>query len=475
MLLTDLRILVTDTGRLCWRLLPRLLTIWLLGWLGQRLFSNLAVIAGDGSAWLTLILFPLSIVSELVAIVLILQVCGRELGTRSLIPTSELVQDDRDAGITQLLAITLLPFIGIYAAFGNINNAAYGLYVQQLARYGAVSDQQTVLGLLNDLATKHTWRLLAIIIALYVARRLLDALHERTEWRPLGLLVALVEAFFILLVVMGGIRVYQLAEFWVEDRAFARWLDVAIDPLRSMLAAITANLPQLLVSAADFVTATIWPALAEAVVQPLAWLAVAAIIFGSNVMSLAELNRTVRDQLPTRHRARSQQRTVRRVARREARVATTAAASGVRRVGAEAREAFLGDVDDKYLPTLHALRLVIRSGPLFLGSFVLSYAAIEILSNYLHTAVRWLLGGHQVDFWLTIDPLIDLVQTLPIELLRLCLLSVAFRRCLELFAQRSDVPSSDPSMSPATAPPPGSASPAADEDPVDRALEPVAP
>jgi hypothetical protein len=308
---------------------------------------------------------------------------------------------------------------------------------------------------------------------------LLDTLHERTEWRPLGLLVALIEAFFILLVVMGGIRIWQLGTFWLEDRAFARWVDAAIDPLRSLLAAIATDLPQLLVSAADFVTGTIWPALAEAVVQPLAWLAVAAIIFGSNVMSLAELNRTVRDQLPTRHRSRSQQRTAGRVARREARAASTAAASGVRRVGAEAREAFLGDVDDKYLPTLHALRLVVRSGPIFLGSFVLSYAAIEILSNYLHTAVRWFLGGHQVDFWLTVDPLIDLVQTLPIELLRLCLLSVAFRRCLELFAQRSDVGSSDPSMSPATVPSttpaPRSDARGADVDPVDPALEPVAP
>ena len=440
MLLTDLRILVTDTGRLCWRLLPRLLTIWLLGWLGQRLFSNLAVIAGDASAWLTLILFPLSIVSELVAIVLILQVCGRELGTRSLIPTSELVEDDRDAGVTQLLAITLLPFIGIYAAFGHINDAAYWLYVQQLARYGLLSDQQTVLGLLDDLALNHTWRLLAIIVALYVVRRLLDALHERTEWRPLGLLVAVIEAFFILLVVMGGIRVWQLAEFWVEDRAFSRWLDTAVDPLRSLLAAIAVNLPQLLVDAFDYLTGTIWPALAEAVVQPLAWLAVAAIIFGSNVMSLAELNRTVRDQLPTRHSAGAQARTARRAVRREARVASVAASGGVRRVGAEAREAFLGDVDDKYLPTLHALRLVVRSGPIFLGSFVLAYAAVEILGNCLQIGVRLVLGGHPGHFWLTVDPVVDLVQTLPIELLRLCLLAVAFRRCLELFAQRSAAP-----------------------------------
>jgi hypothetical protein len=44
--LTDLRILLVDTGRVWWRLLPVIMAIYLLGWLGSELTLRLAVIAG---------------------------------------------------------------------------------------------------------------------------------------------------------------------------------------------------------------------------------------------------------------------------------------------------------------------------------------------------------------------------------------------------------------------------------------------
>ncbi len=100
------------------------------------------------------------------------------------------------------------------------------------------------------------------------------------------------------------------------------------------------------------------------------------------------------------------------------------------------KEAFFGDIDDKYLPTFHSLRLVLRAGLVFLGSYVLVYSMIAIAQNYAGTLLYAAIGGHPVDFWVTWEPLTDLVQKLPFEPLRLCLLAVAFRRCLELFQQR---------------------------------------
>ena len=32
--------------------------------------------------------------------------------------------DDRDSSLTQLVAVTLLPFLGLYAAFGQVDEAA---------------------------------------------------------------------------------------------------------------------------------------------------------------------------------------------------------------------------------------------------------------------------------------------------------------------------------------------------------------
>ncbi len=50
MLWTDVRILVVDTGKLWWRLLPQLLGLYLLGWLGFQLALKLAL-HNRGCSW----------------------------------------------------------------------------------------------------------------------------------------------------------------------------------------------------------------------------------------------------------------------------------------------------------------------------------------------------------------------------------------------------------------------------------------
>jgi len=187
--------------------------------------------------------------------------------------------------------------------------------------------------------------------------------------------------------------------------------------------------------------------LTEVVSQPVIWLAVAALVYGSQVLSLADVWRrgqTLAGRVPgagtfARHRDK---RAVRRLG---------PPPQGLRRVVEEAREAFFGDIDDKYLPTFHSLRLVLRAGVVFLGAFVLVYAVVAALTSYGEQLLHRLTGGHTVDFWLVWGPWLDLAQTLPFEPLRLCLLAVAFRRCLELFQQRTVVPV------PAGAPVPGPA------------------
>jgi hypothetical protein len=101
-LLTELRILFVDTGRVWWRLLPMIMGVYLLGWLGSELTVRVAVIAGDVSPWLALALFAFSFVWTLVAAILILTLAGRELGIRQLLPEDEREIDDRDTSLTRL-------------------------------------------------------------------------------------------------------------------------------------------------------------------------------------------------------------------------------------------------------------------------------------------------------------------------------------------------------------------------------------
>jgi hypothetical protein len=136
-----------------WRLLPVIMGVYLLGWLGSEVTLRVATIAGDISAWLALALFAFSFVCTLAAAIVILTLAGRELGISQLLPEDEREIDDRDTSLSHLLEITLLPFLALYAAFGQVAEAAHRLVTQQWVRYGFLSDQQTILGALYDLAT----------------------------------------------------------------------------------------------------------------------------------------------------------------------------------------------------------------------------------------------------------------------------------------------------------------------------------
>ena len=446
-MVTDLRILLVDTARVWWRLLPVIMAVYLLGWLGAELTLRVAVIVGDISPWLTLILFAFHFVCILSATVVILNLAGRELGIRELLPDEERALDDRDTSFSRLLAITLLPFLGMYAAFGQVDEAANRLVVQQMVRYGFVSDQPTVLGALYDLSANRLPLLVALIVGLYVTRRLVDLVHDRSGWRVAGLAVVLIESFFILVLVMGGIRVFQTFGIWLRGRAFVQWLAAIKNEVAEFLAIFRIDLPAILERLGTFFAEQVWPIFLDVLTAPLLWLAVAALVFGSRVLSLAELWRKGQP-----YAARVPGASVfARYAEKRALRQVGPPPVGVRLAAAPTRQAFLGDVDDKYLPTLHSLRLVLRAGALFLGSFILAYSLVLIAQNYFGTLLHWLIGGREYIFWVRWEPVFDLLQIAPFETLRLCLLAVAFRRCLELFQQRAvipDVPQSRPETQP---------------------------
>ena len=239
MIWADLRILVLDTGRVWWRTLPQILAIYLAGWLGSQLALKLAIRVGEWNSWAALAVFAFGFLAQLVAIVVMLQIVGRELGVRDLIPESEAVGDDRDTSLTRLVSITLLPFLGIYAAFGEVSQTASQLANEQLFRNGVLSDAPSVLGTLTTAATQHPWWLLGGLVVIYLLRRGLDLLHERTGYRSLGILVALIESFFLLVVIMGGIRVWQQAKLWLTGREFMAWLATVKDAILDALSVLS--------------------------------------------------------------------------------------------------------------------------------------------------------------------------------------------------------------------------------------------
>lgn len=455
-----LRVLATDSVRMFVRLFPQLAALQLVGWLGYGLTLRIGASIATDWPWVALMVFSTGFVFLLAAIVLQLRLIGAELGIRDLLPP-DAPSDDRDTGVSRLLALTLLPFLGIYAAFGFVQKRAEELMVSSLVQTGILSDRS-----LTHHLSPNTPREIAIVIGVvagaYVLRRVLDLLHEATDRRVLGLLAAFVEAFFMLSLILSGGYLLTYARQWFADRVLQQWIDGWVDGLAAILALVKINLPAVITALGAFLSQTVVPFVLEVIGQPLAWLAVAALIYGSHVLSIADLWRKgTHPADAVRELARREEGSPigrRRVGKAGRTGQAGKAGSTVgRRVWLEFQEVFLGDIDDKYVPTFQSIRLVLHAGVLFLAAFVFLHHVATRLGDVFSAWVIQSFGGHTVDFWYTWDVVIDVAQQLPFEPLRICLLAVALRECLLFFRTRAEattVPSPAPTPTPTpTAPP----------------------
>ncbi len=422
-LLGSLNHLVTTTATVWWRTLPRLLTTVAVGWCGYRIFAQLAAVVVDVSAWLSLLMLSLGFVVNLSAIIIGLRIAGDELQVRQSLPLPE--DDPRDRSIAHLLSITLLPFLGIYAVFDVVTDAANAIQVNYYV-FSGLTFERPVLAQLNPEGNGNSvWAIIGLIVGLYVVRRLIEWWFERTGFRPLGLLMAVVEGFFMLIVVLSGRQLLVGVRHWVDDRVFRVWLDYPGWALQQLFAGLGLDVSQLLDAVGSWWGEAIWPGVSAMVVEPMLWLALAALVFGTRVISAADLWRRGE---PVE------------VGARRARVRV---GDGERRLALAAQEAFFGDLNDKYLPTWQSLRLVTQVGAPFFGAFVLCYGVLVTGEEWLRRGLYWALGGHPAPFWSVAGPPIDLIVTVLWEPLRWALLATAFHACLGYFAGRAAEPVPD--------------------------------
>ena len=410
------------------RLFPQLTSIWLGGWLITELCTRVATQIPLEHVWLALGVFALGLLSTLGAIVLMLRLVAMHLDLWDLIP-----EDDTERSVSHVLAITLLPFLGIYAAVNEVAERADQLTALALFQTGVLSEKTIITELNPFTSTEKTWFVVGLVVGVYVVRRIVDLVHEKTRWRPLGILGSLLEAYFLLVVIMSGQHVLRSMQDWWERRAAVQWVDEMGTAIASFVERLGISWPAVLADLGAFWEGIVWPLLLDALVQPVIWLAVAALVFGSKVLSVADLwqrGRPLTAQAPA----------PKRMQRLQAMRANKAGSRPLRRAWLEFQEAFLGDIDDKYLPAFQSLRLVLRAGVAFLGAYVLAYALWSILHTLVTQVVLRLVGGHAVVFWLQWGTFTDIVIEGLTEPLRMCLLALAFHRCLALFRSRASAP-----------------------------------
>lgn len=354
--------------RVWWLLLPQLIAVNALGYLGLEAALVVAPSISQIQAWVAVVVLAFGLVLQLSAVIVSLRLIGRQLNVNALLPDSA-VTDDRDSSAAHLLAITLLPFLGIYSVFGRVQEVINSMMANEIVIRGL--GEVSVMSTLSPRTTRQMITIGVVAVCAYVLRRAIDLLHEKTDFRPLGLLAAMVEAFFMLLVLFSGTQMLRTLFDWLAQRRFTDWWSRVSDGWHTSAGEISHLIPQFVSWLWTTLTDTLWPLFKAGLAEPLLWLAVAALIYGSHVLSFAEVWR--KGEPLSAHLDR--ERTIQ-LGRRAKRQQVKASNVG-RRALIEVQEAFFGDVDDKYLPTFQSLRLVLRSGWPFLAAYVLAYALVN--------------------------------------------------------------------------------------------------
>ncbi len=424
---SELRLLAGTTAATLGRLWMPLLGLMLLGWSANEGSILLAAEIVPVWPWGVVVVLAIGMIAQLATILAVLRLVSGHLGVPEMLATTSMGpagEDQRDTGLLQLLTVSLLPFLAIYAAFGFVRD--YAARVTILSGYRRGSPE--LLSALNPLQspTTMTW-MLVILAAGYLFKKLIDPWLARSK-HPLllGLVQVVVEASLAFVVLLGGFRIYEAIDLWQSERAFWGWIDQAAQWSRTLL---PFDLPAAIALAWAVLVRQVGPFLFDGVGRPLLWLAMAGLVFGPRALSLAELWQLGEPagEITTRRErilAKLRQDTER--------------ARGVRLVALKAQRFFFGGVDATVLGAWQSLRLVLRAGWPFLGAFVIAFTVLDFSADQLDLWVTRLLGGQPIRFWIRVYPFLDLLHLVVMMGITWVLLTVAYSRAMSIFAARTD-------------------------------------
>lgn len=271
---------------------PVLATIYLLGAAGRWGFLWLAVVLSEEHSTLAGLIVPLAPLSTLVAIIVMLLVVSSSV-TGLVADTSapEAGTGPRTDGWLGVLAGALLPFLTVYAAQGllkedvraYVNEATYDeLYGSAGSFYGEAAN-------IDRTAIATGWLLVAIVLLALVLRFLFDRFNLPARSRALAFGAAYVETLWIVTLGVSFAAYQDRIWAWVADRRFVHWVQDTWADLIEFLGPIGDPVSTVVGWIGTFIDNA-----DDVVLVPLAWLTVAAVVFGRSIAPPAPRERPSR-------------------------------------------------------------------------------------------------------------------------------------------------------------------------------------
>lgn len=374
----------------CWPLL----LAWFFGsWLAHAALVRLAGWAGNYEALWGLLILPLAVLVKLAGFV------GMFLSVRPALRHYERL--DAVTGTRQRWGATvltgLIPFLVIYIAWGMISDdvIAYG---RASADQFSADTQNRPLALTVGVMT------VTFVLVAFALRFVLGRLAKRLPpW--VGAFTAYLEAAWLITAALALKDILAGVPQWFATRRMFAWIVDGIAELREQFAWFAVI--------GDALTWTLG-AIGDVLLQPLAWLALAGIVFAS--------------ALPRRTRSAGRTARLREAASRRWRRMPRP----VRVLGASVSSGFR----ERWEPIASALSLIWRNGPVQLGAYILAFAVVVAGTQWLYVLIYTLLGPHETGWWIATSDLIVLLVSAISVPLQIVIVAAAFDTSLAALDQQ---------------------------------------
>ncbi|WP_350279949.1 hypothetical protein [Kribbella sp. HUAS MG21] len=410
--------LIGDTFRLWWKNLLPMTTWWLAGFVGFTVCSQGAIwLAWHQHSSLGTGLFAVGVLLQITAAVGMIRTCAMSLyrWRDAASDEAEETSDPTQRGLLELLAVTLLPLVAVWSAWGFFDEQVSQLSATFLVQNGL----QPGSGFFK--VGIHSWHnYLPALIILLVLRRVLQAIDDRWPSRPVKFAQVWAESFFVLLTVVITPFAIREGQEWFKDRSFWYWSVDWWDGVKDFFDKINIPVPAGIEFLWGFFWESLWPLFKLGVAEPLTWLAITTVVFGHRVLSSGGVLRGTRLE--------------RRLGGQAA--AETPQRGRIAGLTYKAPDLVLGGLREKFYPTLNAFRLLVRVGPVFLGVVCMVYTFWLLGDEWAFVVVQRLLGVHGQYWGLMNHEIAMLVRGLLFEPLRIALLAAAFDLCISVGTER---------------------------------------
>lgn len=434
--LREFRLLGREWLSLWWQLLPALGFWYCVGRICLELGSAGATLlrpdVGPGEALaaagvpvraVSTVVFIAGLVVHVIALVMMIQSLAtglratRDPHIREIVPGQFAEQRTR----RDIIVETVAPFLAVYALGGFAEEQVERLFQANLSMNGLDPGGFTV--------NFSQWQLyLAMAAVSWGVLALTDFLGRRRPNVPLTVIGLLAKGTLVLSAFIAFDTIQTRIMDWVHGRAIWVRMMEAWEAFLALLPDVKLwfdlTVPEALRVAASEFWDTFVPGIVDSIVLPLFWLALTATVFGWH-----DFNAGVRAN------------------RAEAALLRRAQSLTEGRVGAGVKDAmdagpvraawnWLRNGAEDFLPVIQAFRLIARSGPRFIGAYLVLAAIATALPKLLYAGVQFAMGPQTLNtslfYSVTLKALVDLIGLT----LQVALYGAAFDRCLRAAAGR---------------------------------------